>query len=420
VGSRSFDFNEGFYNSAVKAVGALSRLFSESELPFFHYRFVENLFVRATNGKNISRQDAVFDALVGEDFQIGVGVKTFTIAGKSGYSYEKVQEFTAIAGRGEFAKLSDKALILAVAKERNRRIDTESANFNLDQAKSIYHCLVRQEGQAFVHEEPYEKITIDKISPLNRSGVRVPTYAKRTANVHFEDDKHKYRFSRSKNVLLKKFDLTHGENFDPIAININNDAFTKLYEEFIGAELLSNEPIDAKTLVAEPIPGIDYVILPLYSTKSDPKTVPEKSGLNQWNASGRQRKYGETYIPVPKKIHQLCPNFFPGPNTFNLYLPGEKMPVMASLCQDELKALMSNPNDQLCKWIFRVIDAEFSEYDFNRPPKRKPFTYDELAASGYDSVRVSKKKASHSGSYEIWFEPVDSYEEFIGLLEGQG
>ena len=94
MGSRSFDFNAGFYNSAVKAVGALSRLFSESELPFFHYRFVENLFVRATNGKNISRQDAVFDALVGEDFQIGVGVKTFTVAGKSGYSYEKVQEFT--------------------------------------------------------------------------------------------------------------------------------------------------------------------------------------------------------------------------------------------------------------------------------------------------------------------------------------
>ena len=80
---------------------------------------------------------------------------------------------------------------------------------------------------------------------------------------------------------------------------------------------------------------------------------------------------------------------------------------------------MSNPNDQLCKWIFRVIDAQFSEYDFNRPPKRKPFTYGELVASGYDSVRVSKKKASNSGSYEIWFEPLDSYEEFIELLEGQ-
>lgn len=419
MGSRSFDFNEGFYNSAVKAVGALSRLFSESKFPFFHYRFVENLFVQAAKGKNISRQDAVFDALVGDDFKTGVGVKTFTVARSDGHSYEKVQEFTAIAGRGEFAKLNDKALVLAVSRERNRRIDTESANFNLDPSKSIYHCLVRTDGQAFVHEEPYEKIVIKGIAPLNRSGGRQSTFSKRSANVHFGDGVHKYSFSRSKNVLLKRFDLVHGENFSPITIDINEDAFTKLYEEFIGAEITIDQPIDATTLVAESIPGVDYVILPLYSTKSETKHIPEKSGLNQWNAAGRTRKYGEAYIPVPKKIHLLCPDFFPGGDHFNLYFPGEQEPVMASLCQADLKALMSNPNDLLCKWIFRVIDPNFSESHFNKAPKRKPFKYAELVKAGYDSVRVSKKNAPLSGSYEIWFEPLDSYEDFIELLEGQ-
>jgi hypothetical protein len=83
VAKREFTFDEEFYKEALIAVGGLSRLFSESDLPFFHYRFVENLFVRATKGKNVSRQDAVFDALVGENNGIAVGVKTFTIRKKS-------------------------------------------------------------------------------------------------------------------------------------------------------------------------------------------------------------------------------------------------------------------------------------------------------------------------------------------------
>ena len=38
--------------------------------------------------------------------------------------------------------------------------------------------------------------------------------------------------------------------------------------------------------------------------------MPEKSGLNQWNAGGRVRKYGEVYIPIPAEIRKLKIGFF--------------------------------------------------------------------------------------------------------------
>jgi hypothetical protein len=129
--SRNFNLNEDFYAGALQAVGSLSRLYSENSVPFFQYRFIENLFVKATNGENISRKDTVFDAIVGENSKIAVGVKTFTLPKLSKYKLEKIQEFTALAGRTNIARLSDKDLISIVCQERNRRIKTESANFNI-------------------------------------------------------------------------------------------------------------------------------------------------------------------------------------------------------------------------------------------------------------------------------------------------
>ena len=128
------------------------------------------------------------------------------------------------------------------------------------------------------------------------------------------------------------------------------------------------------------IPGIDYVILPLYSTaKFGERVVQEKSGINQWNAGGRDRKYGEAYIPIPSIIHKLAPNFFPERDkSFDLLLPNSDVPINAKVCQDNRKALMSNPNDLLCRWLYKVIDLNFSDYDFDKTPNRKPFTYEDL------------------------------------------
>lgn len=52
----------------------------------------------------------------------------------------------------------------------------------------------------------------------------------------------------------------------------------------------------------------EFVILPLYSTRNG--LVPERSGLNQWNANGRKCSLDEVYIPIPIQIHQNFPDFF--------------------------------------------------------------------------------------------------------------
>jgi hypothetical protein len=416
VAEREFTLDEDFYRDALIAVGGLSRLFSESDLPFFHYRFVENLFVRATKGKNISRQDAVFDALVGENNGIAVGVKTFTIKKKSSYSYEKVQEFTALAGKGQLGKMKDKDLVLAISKERNRRVLLESASFNVDPKKSLYHCLIRREGEAVVHEEPYPIIDVNKIKPLSPGGKSITKFGTKSRNVHFHDGHNYYRYSRAKNVLLKRFDIKDGVNWKPVPIPITEDVFSQLFENVIGATVTPDMKITGLFEDPPQVPGVDYVILPLYSIKSGDKEVPAKSGLNQWNAAGRPRKFGEAYIPVPSDIHKNCKGFFPIGKNFKLFLPNTKEPANASLCQSGYKALMTNPNDELCKWIFKVIDPKFSPSMYNKAPSRKPFTYAELETAGYDSVRVSKSSGPERKGYEIQFEAIGAYEDFLEAI----
>jgi len=416
MGTREFSFDQDFYSDALVAVGGLSRLFSESNIPFFQYRFIENLFIRATNGKNISRQDAVFDALVGENNGIAVGVKTFTLPKKATYSYEKVQEFTALAGKGKIGMMNDRDLVQTVARERNRRILIESASFNVDPSKSIYHCLVRREGEAVIHEEPYPTISVNSLTPLTSSGKKLKRFSTKTSNIHFYDGSNYYRYSRSKNVLLKRFEISTGQNWEPVRIEIIKDVFSELFENVLGATLTSEMKITGLYDQISETPGVDYVVLPLYSVRRGSKEVPEKSGLNQWNAAGRPRKFGEAYISVPIDIHKNCKGFFPLGSKFKLFLPNTKEPAEASLCQSGYKALMTKPNDELCKWIFKVIDPKFSLSMYNKAPSRAPYSYSDLETAGFDAVRVSKLKNQNRSGFEIQFEPIGAYEDFLELI----
>ena len=157
------------------------------------------------------------------------------------------------------------------------------------------------------------------------------------------------------------------------------------------------------------IKGIDYVVLPLYSTRGRVAHVPQKSGLNQWNAGGRERDENEVYIPVPISIRRNYPDFFPGRDVnFVLILP-DRSELSAKICQDGGKALMSNPNSALGEWLLRKV------------LKKKPgdlVTMDDLVRFGIDSVLVEKTHTSNSTGQEIYkisFTVADyeSYESFI-------
>lgn len=142
---------------------------------------------------------------------------------------------------------------------------------------------------------------------------------------------------------------------------------------------------DIKKLTGEIIPqkelklGEDFVILKLFSEKRN--EVPSKSGLNQWNAGGRNRDFDEVYIPIPSLIHKNYPDFFPSREIpFTLHLPdGSKM--SAKICQDNGKALMSNPNKELGKWLLRKI-LKLKEGEL--------LTMEKLEQAGFDSVIVFK------------------------------
>lgn len=421
---RDFEFDRSLYEELLQSVASMTLLFSDGPNAYIDYRFVEKLFVRSAGGRDISRSDKVFDAIVGKDQNIGVGVKTFVVGGTSHSSLEKIQEFTRFSGGGAFDNLQKSEIAIKASEYRNNTVLADAKEFGIDLDKSIYHCLIRSGNKGIIHEEPYPLINIQNIEPIDIRGNTLSDFPEGNKGIRFTDGKNIYSYSKSKSVLMKVFDLQSHLNYEPIPLEINHNVWDKIAGQVLSRLSKETESI-LNTLVMPDdkskgmIPGIDYVILPLYSTaKFGERVVQEKSGINQWNAGGRDRKYGEAYIPIPSIIHKLAPNFFPERDkSFDLLLPNSDVPINAKVCQDNRKALMSNPNDLLCRWLYKVIDLNFSDYDFDKTPNRKPFTYEDLERVGRDSVKVIKDFTGAQKRYEIRFAELNSYEEFLELLD---
>jgi len=103
------------YEDYLGAICSLSRLFSESKIPYLYYRIAENIFCAAFNAENLSRADIAYDAKIGD---LGIGLKTFTNKGKSN---EKIAEFNS--NSKELRSLKGKDLAIKLAELRNNRID---------------------------------------------------------------------------------------------------------------------------------------------------------------------------------------------------------------------------------------------------------------------------------------------------------
>lgn len=420
--TRDFVFNEPLYAGLLKNVAGMTLLFSDGPEAYIDYRFVEKLFVLASGGKDISRSDKVFDAIVGRPLEIGVGVKTFVIRATSQFSFEKVQEFTRFSGGGAFDNLTKAEIAFTAAEFRNNTILADTREYGIDLNKSIYHCLIRSGGGGIIHEEPYPLIDLGNIQPVDKRDRILEDFPDGTGNIRFTDGTNIYSYSKSKSVLLKKFDLGEYSTFDPIPLDLDPNIWGRIsldLESTLHAVL--SEVEETETVFETPdelAPGVDFVILPLYSNRGGSKYVEQASGINQWNAGGRERKYGEAYIPIPIKVHQLAPGFFPARDVqFLLSLPNSSEPVNAKVCQDSSKALMSNPNSLLCKWLYKVIDPHFEESDFDREPHREPFTYSDLERVGRDSVMVIRdSNVSDQIKFEIRFSEIGSYEDFLESL----
>ena len=414
-----FNFNYSEYVELLQAVASLSRLFSDNKSAYIDPNFVERLFVHTSKANDLSKKYNSFDAHI-PAAKIGVGIKTFGVSNKDSIKKEKVAELTQFAGKGAFSNLDQQAIAIKAAGIRNDRIKTDVSEYDIDIDKSYYHCLLRVPGGAIIHQEPYSYVDIDNIQPVDPNKYTpISKFPDGVGSPIFSDRKNIYSYSISKNVLYKRFDIAKGINSDIIPLVIYDDIFEKVLGWFkqtadgiaLPVSVASITQLITPTAPAD-VAGVDYVVLPLYSTKNKQvKEVAPKSGINQWNAGGRERKFGEAYIPVPSAIHEKYPSFFPGRDTvFELTLPNGRV-VQAKICQENGKALMSNPNDLLCEWLYRVIDPQYSEQEWKkRFDESRPFTYSDLERIGKDSVRVKKIDDGH---FSIEFAGINSYDNFI-------
>ena len=122
-----------YYERLLKAVGSLSKLFSEAPEPYLAYRATENLFCKAFEAENLSRSDASADA---SKNKIGFGLKTFLEG--NGRTMQKVAEFNG--DHALFKALEPEEKIRKIAELRNDRLETTKRIFSLDDI--TYHCIL--------------------------------------------------------------------------------------------------------------------------------------------------------------------------------------------------------------------------------------------------------------------------------------
>ena len=359
------------YKKLLQAVGALSRLSSDNgNIPSLYYRMAENIFCRAFKADNLSRSDVSIDA---QKDNIGFGLKTFLH--KNGKSFEKIAEFNKESEIFNQYLTDHKHLVEIVSGMRNKRILNTTSIYDIDSSNVIYYCVTRDSNLFNIYETPMDLVNIDKIK-----------HVKKVRNsIFFDDGKNEYSFSLSKNTLLKRFNISPILQIDAPIFEDPFVVLEKLFKDY-GTSLQESDILE-------------QIVLPLYSTQGEQR-VPEKSGLNQWNAKGRERNPDEIYISIPLWIHKRFEGFFPPKDTnFNLHLPNKEI-IQVKICQQGGKALMSNPNSALGKWLLRdVLKLKYEEL----------LTYRMLEEIGIDSVEIIKKSQE---DFHINFKRLDSFSEF--------
>ncbi len=356
--------NKNKYKEYLQIVGSLSNLFSDSNVPYLYYRIAEKMFCKAFLADDLSRADVSYDAYKNT---LGIGLKTFLKNNDN--TIQKIAEFNK--DLAIYKNKNDYEKIKIIAQLRNKRLDFTNNIYGVK--NSIYHCVLRDVNKFYIYEEQIKPIDISNIKLLKQS----------KSSISFEDGNYEYSFSLSKSTLLKRFET---KNFlDSFDISILKDPLDELYK------LNRTENILLKPRY------IDTAYLPLYGSRGK---VYENSGLNQWNAKGRIRDKDEIYIPIPKKFYKIKPNFFPQKDViFSLNLPNKKI-LQAKICQDNSKALMSNPNKDLGKWLLRdILKLKDGQLVTNELLK----TYD------IDSVRIDKISENE---FDINFTKTGSFEKF--------
>lgn len=400
------------YKRMLTIIGKLSRLFSTAEEPYLYYRAHENVFAKYFDVDNNARHDDSADAYSVEQ-GVGIGLKTWI-----GRDDQKVAEFGRL--RPNYENLDGMELIQQIAEYRNTRIRTTLNSHGL--REMIYHIVKRIPNAMQIYESAFDYIDREHIVLDENRG--------NANNVYFNDGNHTYHFNKSKSTLYMIFeDMELLDEFEVEIVDDPYDLLAQLFEEdeHVGVEGVA----EAFTRRME---RYRQLCLRLYATdRNGRKYVPERSGLNQWNANGRARDANEIYIPYLKEDRERGLDFFPPRDTpFTLILP-DNSEISAKVCQrayrklsdaeyenlseeekrieDEKslvgKSIMSNPNKVLGKWLLRdVLQIE----------EGTVITYDMLRVYNIDCVIFTKRE---EGVYSVDFGELGTYERFYGLEDAE-
>ena len=385
--------NQNNYKEMLNIIGQLSNMFSESDCPYLVYRAHENIFCKYLEAENLARADCSADA---KKDGVGIGLKTWT-----GNDDQKVAEFGKL--KKNYTNLAGLELVKKIAEYRNERIRVTKKLHGINQM--IYHVVKRVPHMMQILECAFDYIDVEAIKLIPNRG--------NDNNTYFTDGKHTYHFSVSKNTLYMIFDDM--ELLDSFEVKMLNDPYAymlalkqQVFPETLQMEFnnVHGERIDNPLIGSKPM-----LCLPLYSRRGTDKEkfVAEKSGLNQWNAAGRVRDVNEIYIPYQAVDRQRDLSFFPPRDTpFTLHLP-DGTEISAKVCQEADKnnpligkAIMSNPNKVLGKWLLRdVFELE----------EGTVITYEMLELFGVDSVIFTKNAEL---DYSVDFAEIGTYEQFYG------
>ncbi|MEG1482524.1 NgoFVII family restriction endonuclease [Clostridium sp.] len=387
------------YIKFLKIFGALSGLFKDNKeganakKPYLYYRNHEQLFAKVFEVEDLTRKDSAFDALgICEEYRIGIGLKTWIHT--KDYTYQKVAEFNKLSPiliDPLIKNGTSEDVIKKVAELRNERIMLDKRLYKTNQ--EVYHFITRDDDVMNIIETKYDLIDIESLELLKSDG---KTYS-------FKDKFHKYKFYRSKSVLLEEFNASENEIIKKIPIKQFDDPF----------ELISmiEIPKGKEEIVYEEI------YLPLYQDKKEGKIVSSCSGINIRHAKSKikgsniPRPEYEIEVRISVWIHHVFSNFFginalnneevknKKINDFNLILPdGRKL--KGRVKQSNGKSLQTSPQSDLGKWILK---------DVLGLSNREIVTWDLLNDLGIDSLKVIKL---NDKEFKITVAETGAYERF--------
>lgn len=398
------------YIEYLKVFGALSGLFKETtdginaKKPYLYYRNHEKLYVRIFEVDDLTRKDSAFDAVANlDDQRIGIGLKTWIHSRDK--TYQKVAEFNKLAPTEISPLIQEKdyeGVVKKVALIRNKRIELDKRLYNT--SDDIYHFITRDDRVMNLIESEYDLIQLDEVKLIESNG---KTFI-------FTDGVNNYKYYASKSVLMKEFDASQEKILISIPIEEFEDPF----------QLLSRIALSNIEKQEEKIEKVEYeyeentVYLPIYSDQSfdveDHSAFNAQMGKPKTIGSSKPRPEYEAYIPIPKWIHHVFPNYF-GVNPFDsesikaskgfhLHLPDGRI-VKARNTQENGKSLQTNPQSILGTWILKDV--------FGLQPYEK-LTMKLLNEYGVDSFKIVR---IDSENYKIDLAETYAFEKWKLSLE---